>query len=346
MSQQPATERQNAKPPARWDFSDMVIGGKDGRSVVLKHQHEACDLMNHPEIQKTIYDMCVAKAYETGETVSSGGHIFGDPKNKDFAIEYDDYDLKCRVRFRVSVQQSIEGVYFCIRRINGDIPTLEEQGHHPNTIMKLLNAERRGLVLIGGEMGSGKTTTASAAIREWLGQNGGTAITLEDPPEYRLQGMHGGNGVAGFCLQRAIHAEQMAKEIPGLMRAAAPNIIFLGEIRNSATAREVMLAASNGHLVISTIHGKGVEGVLHRLISLSTGDGMTIENIAKIMADAISLVVHQELVRKGNIKMLKTQIMDMDNESTRVAMKMNISENKIDKVAQTFHKPIESKSLM
>ncbi len=334
------TVKKKTAPP-RWDFSDIIIGGKDGANLILKNQSANCDLPSRKDITKEIFDQCMISSHDN--PTESEGQFYGKPNIKDFALDYADRELKYFVRFRVSVQQSIEGLYFCMRRISNEIPTLDEQGHHPHTILKLLEPRRQGLVLFSGEMGAGKTSSASAMIKEWLATNGGNAITLEDPPEYKLQGLHTGSQ-SGFCLQRNVRANEMAQEIPGLMRAGAPNIIFLGEIRDSSTAREVMLAASNGHLVVSTIHGKGVEGALTRIMSLAVGDGVSMESASKIISGAISMVVYQKLLRENGVKTLSTQSLDMSDENKANSIRLTIRENKMEQLANCFEKPNQNRS--
>lgn len=302
----------------RWDFADMILGGKDCGSTVFKHLHPQSDIKDHKtDILLKIWEDCVATAFNSNFTETEYGPS-GQVAIHDFSYEYRDEETKTVVRFRVCVQESTRGVYFCMRRINGIIPPLLDQGYSPETRQKLLRMNRRGLVLFGGEMGTGKTSGASSTIVEFLKANGGSAITLEDPPEYNLHGAHiGENRLGGFCIQRAASAEEMSKEIPTLMRASAPEIIFLGEIRDPAVAQQVILAASNGHLIYSTIHGKGIVGCLNRIISLAASAGsMSIEDAAKLLADSLSMVIYQELLRKKSTgtKTLRYWEADLDGE--------------------------------
>lgn len=322
----------------RYDFSDMILGGGSGKTVFIKNLHPASDLLTRPDIYSAIiWRKCVDAAYDGNYKETENGPA-GEPVLRDFAYEHLDYELEQVVRFRVSVQISTKGVFFCLRRITGKIPLLSEQGFTQPIIDRLLKNGRRGLVLFGGEMGSGKTTAASATISEWLKKNGGSAITLEDPPEYALQGPHVDketypNSEGGLCIQRATTPEKMAAEIPTLMRAAAPEIIFLGEIREEKVAREAVLAASNGHLVLSTIHGKGIEGAITRLISLGASSSMSYENTSKTVANALSMVIFQKLVRSPGSKVLQTIMADFMDKDRGTAMRHNIAEMHIEQIS-------------
>lgn len=344
MSQQaPETETRN-----RWDFSDIILSGKHGENVIVKHKHPHSDIDRQPQILKYIFEQCTELAYG-GNRGQDGLHgPTGSIAMRDFAFEYPDQELKQVIRFRVNVQPTVKGIHYCMRRINGKIPSLKEQGYPKELIAALLNPRRRGLVLFSGEMGMGKTSAAAATISEWLKANGGHAITLEDPPEYNLMGVHVGEKRSGYCMQKHIQNHKMAEEIPTLMRAGAPEIIFLGEIRNAEVAREVVLAASNGHLVFSTIHGKGIDGALNRLLSLAATGAIDIKEAAKIISSSLSMVIYQELKRRqtstGIEKILLISWMDLMEEDKKTAFANNIAQNKIELLKNLFSSPVQNRS--
>lgn len=325
----------------RWDFSDIILGGPSGKTFSVKNLNPASDIGEHrDDILNEIFRGCLEKTFDGGDkySMTATGPV-GKVVLKDFAYEYKDEEVKELVRFRVSVQQSVKGIFFCMRKINGEIPTLQQQGYNPKIIGMLMQKNRRGLVLFGGEMGVGKTSAASAMISQWLQQNAGSAVTLEDPPEYALQGHHydpalGDDFPGGLCLQRATTTDTMAKEIPSLMRAAAPEIIFLGEIREENVAREAVLAAANGHLIVSTIHGKGVNGAISRLISLGSTVKMGFEETTKTIADALSMVIFQELIRdqRSGTKILKTSVLDINNPNNSNAIRTILRQGKFEQL--------------
>ena len=120
-------------------------------------------------------------------------------------------------------------------------------------------AAAHGLVLLTGPTGSGKTTSLYATLRE-LEQEGLNLVTLEDPVEYRLEGI---NQVA--VNRRA--GLDFATGLRSLVRQD-PDIIMVGEIRDSETASMAVQAALTGHLVLSTLHTNSAVGAVARLVDM------------------------------------------------------------------------------
>lgn len=141
--------------------------------------------------------------------------------------------------------------------------------------------DRVGLILTTGPTSSGKTTTLFALLKE-LNQPGVKIITVEDPIEYRLEGINQTqvNEEKGYTFSNALRT---------LLRQN-PNIFLIGEIRDQETANMVWQAALTGHLVLSTIHANDTLEVLPRLKSL----GIKAPDIKK----ALRLVIAQRLVRR------------------------------------------------
>ena len=115
-----------------------------------------------------------------------------------------------------------------------------------------------GLILLAGTTGSGKTTTLSALLREFLIRDGGYAFTLEDPIEMPLDGTyHTVNGERGICKQMTPPGGSWENGLKSMLRSK-PRYVYLGEIRDPEIASEALRAAISGHLVMSTIHASTV----------------------------------------------------------------------------------------
>jgi Tfp pilus assembly pilus retraction ATPase PilT len=178
---------------------------------------------------------------------------------------------------------------FVLRRSPAGLRPLASLGLPASLTHRLLARDMRGLVLVAGEMGAGKTSTAATLIVEWLKSNGGMAFALEDPPETPLNGVHG----AGRCIQVPIRRK--AGGYPeGMERAvrSGATLILIGEIRDGITAAEVVKASINGTFVISTIHAASCPEAIQRLVSMCKEK---LPNAQEIIADGLSLVVYQQM---------------------------------------------------
>lgn len=156
-----------------------------------------------------------------------------------------------------------------------------------------------GLVVFAGEAGQGKTTTASGMVRSRLQRFGGYAQTVENPAELPLEGAYGG----GVCRQTSVAWDtphERERGWAGAMRGALRsfpttkgNILFVGEVRDSETAAELIQAAINGLLVITTVHALSPAAAIYRLVSLA--DRKLDGQAGEMLASALRFVVHQQL---------------------------------------------------
>ena len=204
-------------------------------------------------------------------------------------------------RFRVQLIPHINGEMFAFRRIKDSVPNLDELSVPPivKNILLHKNLSKGGLILLVGETGQGKSTTCAAAIKSRVSEYGSFALTLEDPPELPLHGKLG----KGYCIQREVPSDQFSEALKGALRSYPTtngNILYVGEIRDSKTAQEVMKAITSGHLVFTTIHGGGIREGVERLVTyLSSSENVgDRKNNREILAGAIRLVIHQTLINK------------------------------------------------
>lgn len=182
---------------------------------------------------------------------------------------------------------------FYVRRYIQSVSTLEQLGV-PNAIVTRLLSEnlKQGLVMIGGKAGSGKTTLACSLITERLKHWGGVCVTAENPIELEISGRHG----KGMCFAHEVDSDgAMATAVINFLRTS-PNIIFLGEIRDAFVAKEAVLAALSGHLVITTFHGHSIVGALSRFAGF-IGDN-------NLLADALSVIAFLELSQEKDQRSL------------------------------------------
>lgn len=169
-------------------------------------------------------------------------------------------------RFRVNLHRQRGRLAAILRLIKTEIPTLEFLGAPERLLTRWMSVDS-GLVIISGATGSGKSTTLAACLG-WINEHFARHIvTIEDPIEYLFE-----NDKAYFT-QRAvgIDTESFAEGLRASLRQA-PDVIFVGEIRDATTARVALRAAETGHLVLSTVHSSGVVDAVERLSNFFTSE--------------------------------------------------------------------------
>jgi type IV pilus assembly protein PilB len=162
----------------------------------------------------------------------------------------------------------------------------EEMGFLPEhlELMREQVASPQGCIIIVGPTGSGKTTTLYSLLRE-VDAVGRNVLTVEDPVEYRLPYI-GQTQIRADLGDRSL---TFAKALRAIVRAD-PDVILVGEIRDSDTAKVAMDAAITGHLVLSTLHARSAPGAYMRLSEMGVP--------RFLVAEAVSMVVSQRLIRR------------------------------------------------
>jgi twitching motility protein PilU len=162
-------------------------------------------------------------------------------------------------RFRVSAFQQRNEPAMVVRRIAQTIPTLSALGV-PSQLAALANA-KRGLVLVVGGTGTGKSTTLAAMIQERNASVGGHIITIEDPIEYLHPHQR------GIVNQREVGVDTESFEVAlkNTLRQA-PDVILIGEVRTRETMEHALTFAETGHLCLATLHANNANQALERIL--------------------------------------------------------------------------------
>ncbi len=163
-------------------------------------------------------------------------------------------------RFRVSafVQQAATGCV--IRMINAKIPTFEELDLPP--ILKELSLSKRGMVVVVGGTGSGKSTTLAAMVGYRNEKTRGHIVTIEDPVEF----VHQHKGCVITHRDVGVDTDSWHVALKNVLRQA-PDVIYIGEVRDRETMEYAVQFAETGHLVFSTLHANNANQALDRIIN-------------------------------------------------------------------------------
>lgn len=197
------------------------------------------------------------------------------------------FELKNGARQRVNVFHQ-EGKLACaIRLLNSDIPSLDSLGMPP--VMLELAKKRRGLVLVTGPTGAGKSTTL-AAMLQYINENRCChIITIEDPIEYRYT-----------QVKATIHQREVGRDVLSFdyaLRSALredPDVILIGEMRDYETIMLALTAAETGHLVFGTLHTSSAAQTVDRIIDVCPVESK--EQVRSQLSNMIQGVISQSLV--------------------------------------------------
>ena len=189
------------------------------------------------------------------------------------------------VDLRIAVSPVVWGEQVVIRLLDktGNSFDIEEMGYAGRALRTIRNGVKRpnGMILTSGPTGSGKSTSLYALIKE-IKDDTVNIVTLEDPVEYKMDGVN----------QIQVNSEvglTFATGLRSILRQD-PDVVMVGEIRDSETASLAVQAALTGHLVFSTLHTNSAAGVLPRLID------MNIEPF--LIASTVNTIIGQRLVRR------------------------------------------------
>ena len=205
------------------------------------------------------------------------------------------YSLDENYRFRVNIFMHINGYAIAMRLIPSQIKTIEEL-NLPAALHKLSEL-KRGLVLVTGTTGSGKSTTLASIIEEINKKHPLHIITIEDPIEY----LHKDRKCIIEQRELGQHTRSFSRALRAAMRED-PDIIMVGEIRDLATAESILQAVNTGHLVFSTIHTLDARETIDRLIAIFPTSEQN--RVRDTLASTLEAVISQRLLLGANDKMI------------------------------------------
>ena len=218
--------------------------------------------------------------------------IMNDKQRKDFEefLETDfSFEIQGLARFRVNAYNQNRGAAGVFRTIPTKVLTLEELGCTP--VFKELIEVPRGLILVTGPTGSGKSTTLAALIDYLNDSLYAHILTIEDPIEF----VH----ISKKCLinQREVHRDTLG--FSEALRSALredPDIILVGELRDLETIRLALTAAETGHLVFGTLHTSSAAKTIDRIIDVFAAGEKSM--VRSMLAESLRAVIAQTLLKR------------------------------------------------
>ncbi|WNG21158.1 type IV pilus twitching motility protein PilT [Cystobacter fuscus] len=206
----------------------------------------------------------------------------------DFAL-----DLGASGRFRVNVSRQRTGYKGCFRLISREIPTLESLGL-PADIAKATH-HHQGLIVVTGPSGHGKTSTLAAIVDIINRDTTHHVLTVEDPVEY----LHPRKKALLSQREVGTHTKSFASALKGSLRED-PDVILVGELRDTETVRMALAASETGHLLVSTMNTQSAAKTIDRLIDLfPPGDQA---QVRMTLASSLRLIVSQRLLPSADGK--------------------------------------------
>ena len=265
-----------------------------GEILKTAHQHDASDIhliSGHPPMMRVHTVMTPMDCpILTPEAAEAALHEMTTPEQRAVFKERKDLDFSYQIeglgRYRVNAHRQRGTIGLAMRAVKEKVPPLEDL-NLPDVISRLTYLPR-GLVLVTGDTGSGKSTTLAAMIQSMNERYRKHIITLEDPVEYAFQ--------SNKCL---IEQRELGQDMPsfasGLKHALRqdPDIILVGEMRDLETSALAISAAETGHLVLSTLHTVNASQTVERIIDMYPAGQQN--QIRSMLSNTLQAVISQTL---------------------------------------------------
>src|ERR671939_91493 len=252
---------------------------KLGQPPVVRRDGRLARMDGWPPLDTPALEAALATVGATAPARLAAFHDTGD-----LDIAYQSGDLP---RFRVNAFRQRGAISFAFRAIPGRVPTFEQLNLPPG--VRRLADEHRGLVLVTGATGSGKTTTLAAVIGHVNATRSQHVVTIEDPIEI----LHPDEGCIVNQREVGLDTESFQQALRRALRQD-PDVILIGELRDAETAQTALHAAESGHLVLSTMHTVDASETVGRMVEFFPG--IKQQQIRSILAGVLRGVISQRLL--------------------------------------------------
>lgn len=256
--------------------SDLHLSAGQPPMLRIQGEIRRLDLepLTHKEVHQAVYDIMTERQRQKLE----------ETMEVDFS-----FDLPNVSRFRVNAFMQMRGMSSVFRAIPANVWSLEDIG--TPTVLNDLIQEPRGLILVTGPTGSGKSTTLAAMIDAINNTQPLHVLTLEDPIEF----IH--NPKRALINQRELEAHTLS--FAAALRASLredPDVILVGEMRDLETIRLALTAAETGHLVLSTLHTASAPKTISRIVDVFPGEEQAV--IRTMLSESLKGAVSQALLKR------------------------------------------------
>jgi len=235
-------------------------------------------ILEHQELKAMLFEICPEEKAK----------LFEETGDIDFA-----YEIPGLSRYRANFFMQKNGIAGVFRSIPSKIMTVEDLGL-PTTVNRLALL-RKGLVLVTGPTGSGKSTTLAAIVDNANKQRKDNIITIEDPVEF----VHQSQGCVISHREVGKDTKSFGAALRGALRED-PDIILVGEMRDLETIFLAIEAASTGHLVFGTLHTQNASKTVDRIIDIFPANQQA--QVRATLADTLKAVVAQTLFKRIDVK--------------------------------------------
>lgn len=251
-----------------------------GRAPRWRIDGDLIAIGGHASLSKSQLHEAVAEIVPTSIRFDEGaGHL-----DLDFA-----HEIAAGERFRVNIYSDMNGLAVAMRHIPSRILSLSQLG--APVVLKSVCSKPKGLFLVTGPTGSGKSTTLAAMIDLINQEQPRHIITLEDPIEYRHE------SAKGLVNQRevGVHTRSFSTALRSALRED-PDVVLVGEMRDLETIALALEVAQTGHLVFATLHTTSAVGTIERIVGMFESEKQA--QIRESLADVLLGVVSQTLLRR------------------------------------------------